>query len=107
MPYSEVIASAMRHLEAIRLGEEIDAETGLLHSAHLMCNAAMLTEFHFTHPECNDIKQLTNDNIEKLAKDYEDSVVYADKGVVYHAFIEGYNKARNYIVKPELNDLKK
>mgnify|MGYP000915174412 FL=1 len=57
MPYSEVIASAMRHLEAIRLGEEIDPEDGLLHSAHLMCNAAMLTEFHFTHPELNDLKK--------------------------------------------------
>ena len=56
-PFSEVIASAMRHLEAIRLGEEIDPEDGLLHSAHLMCNAAMLTEFHFTHPELNDLQK--------------------------------------------------
>jgi hypothetical protein len=56
-PFSEVIASAMRHLEAIRLGEEIDPEDGLLHSAHLMCNAAMLTEFYFTHPELNDLKR--------------------------------------------------
>ena len=55
--FSEVIASAMRHLEAIRLGEEIDAESGLLHSAHLMANAAMLTEFYFTHPELNDLKK--------------------------------------------------
>jgi hypothetical protein len=55
--FSEVIASAMRHLEAIRLGEEIDPEDGLLHSAHLMCNAAMLTEFYFTHPELNDLKK--------------------------------------------------
>ena len=55
--FSEVIASAMRHLEAIRLGEEIDEESGLLHSAHLMANAAMLTEFHFTHPELNDLKK--------------------------------------------------
>jgi len=54
MPYTEVIASAMRHLEAIRLGEDIDPETGLLHAAHLMCNAAMLTEFHYTHPEFDD-----------------------------------------------------
>jgi len=52
-------------------------------------------------------QQEQQDNIEKLAKDYEDSVVYADKGVVYHAFIEGYNKAKNYIDKPELNDLNK
>ena len=54
MPYTEVIASAMRHLEAIRLGEDIDPEDGLLHAAHLMCNAAMLTEFHYTHPEFDD-----------------------------------------------------
>jgi hypothetical protein len=55
--FSEVIASAMRHLEAIRLGQEIDEESGLLHSAHLMANAAMLTEFYFTHPELNDLKK--------------------------------------------------
>ena len=54
MPYTEVIASAMRHLEAIRLGEDIDPEDGLLHAAHLMCNAAMLAEFHYTHPEFDD-----------------------------------------------------
>ncbi len=57
MPWSEVIASAMRHLEAMRLGEMIDEESGLLHSAHLMANAAMLTEFYFTHPELNDLKK--------------------------------------------------
>jgi len=55
--FSEVIASAMRHLEAMRLGEMIDEESGLLHSAHLMANAAMLTEFYFTHPELNDLKK--------------------------------------------------
>jgi hypothetical protein len=55
--FSEVIASAMRHLEAMRLGEMIDKESGLLHSAHLMANAAMLTEFCFTHPELNDLKK--------------------------------------------------
>jgi hypothetical protein len=55
--FSEVIASAMRHLEAMRLGEMIDKESGLLHSAHLMANAAMLTEFYFTHPELNDLKK--------------------------------------------------
>lgn len=54
MPWTEVIASAMRHLEAIRLGEDIDPEDGLLHAAHLMCNAAMLAEFYFTHPEFDD-----------------------------------------------------
>lgn len=54
MPWTEVIASAMRHLEAIRLGDDIDIESGLLHAAHLQANAAMLTEFHYTHPEFDD-----------------------------------------------------
>jgi diphthamide synthase (EF-2-diphthine--ammonia ligase) len=56
-PFSVVIASAMRHLEAMRLGEMIDKESGLLHSAHLMANASMLTEFYFTHPELNDLQK--------------------------------------------------
>jgi hypothetical protein len=56
-PFSVVIASAMRHLEAMRLGEMIDNESGLLHSAHLMANAAMLTQFYFTHPELNDLQK--------------------------------------------------
>ena len=34
------------------------------------------------------------DNLEQLAKEYEDSVVYADKSVVYHAFIAGYKQAK-------------
>jgi hypothetical protein len=57
MPWSEVIASAMRHLEAIRLGEDIDQESGLLHAAHLQCNAAMLTEYYYTKKDFDDRKK--------------------------------------------------
>jgi hypothetical protein len=57
MPWSEVIASALRHLEAIRLGEDIDAESGLLHAAHLQCNAAMLTEYYFTKQDYDNRKK--------------------------------------------------
>ena len=57
MPWTEVIASAMRHLEAIRLGEDIDIESGLLHAAHLQANAAMLTEYYFTKKEFDNRKK--------------------------------------------------
>ena len=57
MPWTEVIASAMRHLEAIRLGEDIDAESGLLHAAHLQANAAMLTEYYFTKQDFDNRKK--------------------------------------------------
>jgi len=57
MPWTEVIASAMRHLEAIRLGEDIDLESGLLHAAHLQANAAMLTEYYFTKQDFDNRKK--------------------------------------------------
>jgi hypothetical protein len=57
MPWSEVIASALRHLEAIRLGEDIDPEDGLLHAAHLQCNAQMLTEYYFTKQDFDNRKK--------------------------------------------------
>ena len=57
MPWTEVIASAMRHLEAIRLGEDIDEESGVLHAAHLQANAAMLTEYYFTKKEFDNRKK--------------------------------------------------
>ena len=57
MPWTEVIASAMRHLEAIRLGEDIDQESGCLHAAHLQCNAQMLTEYYFTKNEFDNRKK--------------------------------------------------
>ena len=57
MPWTEVIASAMRHLEAIRLGEDIDIESGLLHAAHLQANAAMLTEYYFTKQDFDNRKK--------------------------------------------------
>ena len=52
--WSTVIASAERHLNAFKQGEDYDPETGQLHSAHLMCNAAFLTEFYKIYPEGDD-----------------------------------------------------
>ncbi len=65
MPWTEVIASAMRHLEAIRLGEDIDEESGLLHAAHLQCNAAMLTEYYFTKQDFDNRKKYIGIDIRK------------------------------------------
>jgi len=51
---SILICILLQFVLFIRLGEDIDQESGLLHDAHLQCNAAMLTEFYFTHPEFDD-----------------------------------------------------
>jgi hypothetical protein len=37
-------AAAMRHLWAIRMGEEIDSESGLPHAAHAAVNCVLLNE---------------------------------------------------------------
>jgi len=54
MAWSKVIASLSRHVEAIKKGEDIDQESGLLHSAHVMCNAAFLTEYYKIYPQGDD-----------------------------------------------------
>ena len=51
MSWSNVIASLKRHLEAFEMGEDYDKETGLLHTAHIMCNAAFLTEYYKIYPQ--------------------------------------------------------
>lgn len=54
MKWSKVLSSLERHLQAIKSGEDYDKETGLLHSAHIMCNAAFLTEYYKIYPQGDD-----------------------------------------------------
>lgn len=54
MNWSKIISSLERHLQAIKRGEDYDPETGLLHSAHVMCNAAFLTEYYKIYPQGDD-----------------------------------------------------
>ena len=54
MDWSVPLACAMRHLAAWQRGEELDAESGLPHLAHAMCNLRMLTLYSKTYPEGDD-----------------------------------------------------
>lgn len=54
MAWTKVLASMIRHLEAIKRGEDIDPESGLYHSAHIMCNAAFFTEYYKIYPQGDD-----------------------------------------------------
>lgn len=54
MLWSNVTASLKRHLAAFEQGEDYDKETGLLHTAHIMCNAAFLTEYYKIYPQGDD-----------------------------------------------------
>ena len=54
MRWSKVIASMKRHIQAFESGEDYDKETGLLHTAHIMCNAGFLTEYYKIYPQGDD-----------------------------------------------------
>lgn len=47
-------SALIRHLEARRLGELIDSESGLPHAAHVMANAMFL--FHFDMEDINGVQ---------------------------------------------------
>lgn len=51
MEWSIPLACALRHLSAFQKGEDIDAESGLPHIAHAICNLRMLTLYADTYPE--------------------------------------------------------
>jgi len=52
--WSRVIGALKRHLLAIDQREDIDPESGLLHSEHLLANAAFLNHYYHTFPEGDD-----------------------------------------------------
>jgi len=54
MSWSTVMASLKRHVLAWERGEDFDPETGLPHTAHIMCNAAFLTEYYRIFPQGDD-----------------------------------------------------
>lgn len=54
MDWSKVVASMKRHILAFERGEDFDKETGLLHMAHVMCNAGFLTEYYKIYPQGDD-----------------------------------------------------
>lgn len=54
MSWMSVVASLKRHLAAFEKSEDIDHETGLLHMAHVMCNAAFLVEYYKIYPQGDD-----------------------------------------------------
>ena len=54
MSWCTVIASMKRHVLAIERGEDFDKKSGLLHSAHVMCNAAFITEYYKIYPQGDD-----------------------------------------------------
>jgi hypothetical protein len=47
--YTRILGAMLRHTTAIMRGEDVDAESGQLHAAHVRCCAAMLIEFSMTH----------------------------------------------------------
>jgi hypothetical protein len=86
MRWSKVLASLERHLAAIKLGEDTDSETGLLHAAHIMCNAAFLTEYYKIYPQGDD----RNHGYLKTPK------IGLDLDEVLVSWIDGYKEKYNY-----------
>lgn len=54
LPYTETIASMLRHIMAIQRGEDVDPETGEMHADHVQCNAMFLSNMMKTRPDMDD-----------------------------------------------------
>ena len=54
MGWRSVIASLKRHVAAFERGEDKDPESGLMHMAHAIANAAFLIEYNTIYPQGDD-----------------------------------------------------
>lgn len=54
LEWGRVIGAAYRHLGAFNAGEDLDAESGLSHLAHLGCCVIMLLDYIKEHPELDN-----------------------------------------------------
>ncbi len=57
MSWEATTASLKRHLAAFEKGEDYDSESGLVHMAHVMWNAMVLTQYYKTYPQGDDRPQ--------------------------------------------------
>lgn len=57
MKWSRVLGSLERHFQQIKMGEDYDEESGLLHIDHVTCNALFLSEYYETYLEGDDRPQ--------------------------------------------------
>lgn len=54
LPYTETIASLLRHTFAVLRGEDIDPETGEYHADHMQCNTMFLSNMMKTRKDMDD-----------------------------------------------------
>jgi len=55
MAWSQVVASAQRHIMSLAGGTKIDEESNRYHAAHIVCNAMMLCHYVDHYKEGNDL----------------------------------------------------
>ena len=65
LPYVSVTESMLRHIYAFLRGEDIDPESGLPHTGHIMCNA-MFLDYYTQH--CKDMDDRFIDEKKKESK---------------------------------------
>ena len=84
MDWTKILASLERHLHYIKSGEDTDKESGLLHAAHIMCNAAFLCEYYKIFPQ-GDNRPHQYLNTQKIGLDIDEVLAdWVGHWVKYH-----------------------
>ena len=100
MKWSIPLASLKRHLAAFEMGEDYDKESGLLHIAHIISNAAFIAEYYNIYPQGDD-RPHTYLKLPKIGLDVDE--VLAD-WVTHWCDREGIARPKNWHFTRKLSE---
>lgn len=101
--FSRILGAIKRHTAAIERGEDYDigpGGDGLLHSAHILCEAGFLTEFYRIRPEFDD-RVLPSMKYKRIGLDIDD--VLADFVGAYCEWY-GLDRPKTWVFDPLFMD---
>ena len=85
MAWTRVLGSLSRHLTAFSAGEDRDAESGVNHMAHVMCNAAFLLNYDKHQTQFDDRYKLPVEEPAVIHFGFENRFLYTFSRQEYEA----------------------
>jgi hypothetical protein len=96
MAYSRCYASLLRHLQAFWMGIDLDEESGLYHTAHVVWNAMALLQYQ--------LMRTGEDDRPYVKKIHTDPETYRLQDLAYEVLKDFHEEGEDYLTRGDVFD---